>query len=899
VKDGCRPKFARTRHAGGLLQTSQHRTSAELRYADIFSFTRQQLRSYASGEPAGDPRNAVDGNSAKARRTARRLRSSPQPNASTVDMSAREGSDARIRRVVSQNRIRRVATQTRIRRVDSQTIMPSRTHRTARTLRSAQRPKLPRVDTPIRKGSRVRIRRIGSQTLAGSALSAKRRIRALNVALKSMDAFRSHYRHSKRSLLEQGIYRSLRRRIITLERTQPTLVDITKDGLTNANTIRAFAALDQHTYRLKRLSWSNRLQHDPQCASWAAMLFPSVGEYQEKLVWEKWQRMDVKTKETFWPSLLIYLLDKSPSKALLFLRLLNEETAIEKRRPHLVADALEHLSKFVTKNLSAGDRPGAQLTWPWNLLIPTFCDIFRSRFSAHPGICSQDLLLNITKLVDVNALKQIFDMLAEAKANMRYETVLHYANTFAKAGEHEYALLCLKRIAARSADTAQRDILMNRERCHWTCALIIRKSMAKSDHYHETTGIVAALVELGVRLNTLLYNAIISNAMEAGDYTTAFAVYNNLGDNGLEPNEHTFSILLHGCTMTDDPAKFQDFAEHCAQVARELRDPWLATDCLYYLYVRYCGERTQDPEAYNMLSRAYQKMFSTTPLEPLWNLARIPRASSSPSAATDTFTPMEPPPLALYIMLQAGIRHTAPFGNNSLWNLFLMFTHLTQTKYHPALVKLAKDPVIWNAFLLAFCRARQFDSASRLVKHMTDHSPQPNVYSWNIFMQGFFKTGQVQAAERVFEIMRSRGIEPDQFTYGTLLRGYVRVQHYGRIEAAMELVDAEDQMDPKLLQALAKVHDRQRLTDAMERAQSKRLEKEEEKARVAEAKERWTAPTFPAMFGTERGGSEGKNIAKTNDGGDMEALDNGRVAKGDPLGSLGSVMGRRSVLPRR
>jgi pentatricopeptide repeat protein len=802
-RGGYRLKLTRGKSANGFLQASSSpavttntrisRTPVQLRYADIFSFARQQLRSYSAAKPTLDARNGPDSTPAKAHRTTRRNRSPRKSTASAANYPPeghKKAAEEKVRMVVSGPR------------------------------------RIPKDISTV-------------------SIFCRRRTRAARTAQKRLATYLSHTVHPKRTLVQQGRYRSLKRRVFTFTQTSSTLVDLRQYGGQSWSQMRAFAALDRSIYGgVKRSSWPVRIQHDPRCASWAAVLFQDVGSHHEEYLWKRWLDIDEETRESCWQQLLLYLLHRSPGDALLFLRLLNRETAVRNRKPEIVADALEHLAKLHAKNLYVGDSWGAKLAWNRDVFVPTFYQIFCSQLSAYRGICSQDLLFNVANLATIEDLKRIFDLLVKAKSNMLYETLLHYANAFARAGEHEYALLCLKRIAARSTNIAQRQALMNRTRCRWTCALIIRKSMVKSDRYHETTGIVAALVHIGVQLDTLVYNAIISNAMEAGDYTTAFAVYNNLADNGLKPNKHTFSILLHGCAMTNDPRKFQGFAEYCAEVAKELRDPWLATDYLYYLYVRQSREDGRGPQDLTLLSRAYTELFSTTPLEPLWNLARLPGTPSSQQASADGFMPMEPPPLALYIMLQVGIRNTANLSNNHTWKLFLMFTHLVQAKYHTTLTKLAQDPVIWNAFLLTFCHAQQFDSASRLIKHMTDHSPQPNVYSWNIFMQGFFKTSQVQAAERVYEIMRSRGVEPDQFSYGTLLRGYVKVQHFERIGAAMEHVDAEQQLDPKLLHALARVHDRKRLTDKMEQARSTKMHMEEEEARRASAQElkRWSAP---------------------------------------------------------
>jgi pentatricopeptide repeat protein len=198
-------------------------------------------------------------------------------------------------------------------------------------------------------------------------------------------------------------------------------------------------------------------------------------------------------------------------------------------------------------------------------------------------------------------------------------------------------------------------------------------------------------------------------------------------------------------------------------------------------------------------------------------------------------------------MLQSRIQE-APAGTSAnthaianLDQLYQGFKVLLKRNSEPSLTKLAKTPIIWNAFLLAFCKNQQFASASQLLKDMTTASTPPNIYSWNIFMQAFFKTGQVQAAERVFEIMRSRGVDPDQFTYGVLLRGYAKAQHIDRIGEIMQHVDSEAEMQPDLLRMLAHVEARNKLMATLEKSRvNKELAaREKSKAKAEGEKKKW------------------------------------------------------------
>ena len=113
-------------------------------------------------------------------------------------------------------------------------------------------------------------------------------------------------------------------------------------------------------------------------------------------------------------------------------------------------------------------------------------------------------------------------------------------------------------------------------------------------------------------------------------------------------------------------------------------------------------------------------------------------------------------------------------------------------------------------------------------------------------MQAFFKTGQVQAAERVLEIMSNKSLKPDQYTYGVLLRGYAKAQIVERLGDIVGHVEAEQELDPDMLRALATVVDRQRLMHTLEESRRRKEAEAQERAN-REAREehlRWQPPQF-------------------------------------------------------
>jgi pentatricopeptide repeat protein len=765
----------------------------ETRYTDIFAFARRCVRSYSTD--GAIPRKVV-------------TRTQTKPQAASSADAARE---------------------TLILKRRGHPPVKATARKVASKKRVAPR-KTPGVEG-ARKASILNQRGPQLAALRSKALAVERKRLATCIA-NELD-------HSVENFMKHGQYRSLRRRITNLEHWDEIQLDLRS----RFTLIRAFAALDRSLYAgIGRHTRKIILNHDPRCVQWSASLFQDSAEHGLQKVWDNWRLFSVGTRESIYQRLLIYLLDRKPARAMQFIYILARDRLENGRKTEAIADALGHLSKIhnegvydVKKGWGTDHDPSKRK------FVADFVHIFLQAFTAHRKICSQDLLYNLATIADSKDLKRVWDCIIENRAFIGFDTILHYANTFAKAGDISSALGCLDELKAMS-NTEGWEAISGRERLRWTFALILRKSMSKNQDYHETPLIVAAIVRLGIKLDILLYNVVMHNAMEARDYPTAFKVYNALESNGLEADKHTYSILLHGCTAQGNPAMFSQFAQHCAEVAEEIKDPWLATDYIYYIYT--CHQNDSDKaQTAARLQQAYLRFFPARCLELLIR-NRIRWAVLAASDAQSDAAKPDPPPVALYIMLQARIQEALAANTQQVEDLYQGFKVLVKRESEPALTRLAKDPVIWNAFLLAFCQKQQFASASQLIKDMTEESPQPNIYSWNIFMQAFFKTGQVQAAERVFEILRSRGVDPDQFTYGVLLRGYAKAQHVDRIGETMQHVDAEAEMEPDLLRMLAHVENRNKLMVTLEKSRIHKQVNAQEKAN-AEAQEeekRWTAP---------------------------------------------------------
>ncbi|PVI07776.1 hypothetical protein DM02DRAFT_511551 [Periconia macrospinosa] len=709
--------------------------------------------------------------------------------------------------------------------------MPAILHRTAtRPVPLKTRPKHridrePKLDVGLIR--KVLVRNSGSAWLP---FEVRRRKTQRALRLQIQRYLQNTSRDDRSILQNDGRYRSLRRRHLNFKRssTESMSLNIQEGRLDSVlGRLRAFASLDYLGYpkQLKNITHELRLQHDQQCPSWISMLFPNGDS--TKMA-ENWMSFEPDLRAKIWPYLLIYLLEYQPDWALQFIRMLIEQPKIVYTpKLDMIADALTHISSIYTRRLRRVDANSqARDAEVASQLVP-ICYYFMQCGPAF-RMFSQSFFYNMTRLADIEDLKLLLELLEGSPIFLLSATHLQFANTFAKAGEQDFALRCLKAVRSKTNDFKRYLKIVNREPFRWSCALLLRLSSRNGQNYHDMPALVAQIVEMGVQLDTLLYNVIMKNAMEAGDYSTAFQVFNTLSDHGLTPTEYTFATLLYGCTTSNEPAKYNDYAEHCLQQAKTLRYQWLAADYLYYHYI--CSYRSidewQDHDFQNLLG-IYSEIFDTGPLELFFGpRIRRPATSEEENDTTSTFEPLPPVPLALYIMLQARIQVDLRISYHRVWELYLRFEKLVREKANPHINEMAMRPMIWNAFLLVCCRNQQFSHASHIMEEMRARGRQPNRYSWTMMMQAFFRAGQTAAGERIYGWMMTHGIEVTNFTHGAILIEYARNERYEDIGKIMDHADSE-QLDPDVLGALGKVRDRWALLKEMQESEKRKKQERE------------------------------------------------------------------------
>lgn len=660
-----------------------------------------------------------------------------------------------------------------------------------------------------------------------------RRLNAIRLTREQLGQYKSLLggnKEQQKQALQISWVRLRQRRLIVLLLKRPKTLNIVKRKQEWRTFERiwmdGFAVLNRPfdpwlRYRSNRV----RLRLHPKSEDWARDFYPSdiSAEEQQKL-WESLGR----SKASIWPHILLYLLQKCPNRALLFLQVTN----VHPFPPAIaVSDALEFLARIQVEKVK---NTGAVEIAP--SILSAFFNIYQSTPSEFGNSISQELVHLLLAISSPEEARTLYGFLYSKNVQLRWYTLLHFASAFGKGGEYELGLDALKKGATAEA-VVSTDIFKQ------SCTSVIRGSVIGGNSYHATSDIVAGLLQMGVRFNIHLYTVIIHNAVEAGDIQMAFRVFNLLEENGVAPNSFTYSILLQGCKESDNPETFQDFANHCAQMAKELKDPWLATEYMHYLYV--CQQRRNNRYTLKILTEAYCQFFSPRPLIDMKILA--------PTFASETWIDrMAPCCMSLYLIIATDLQCRGEETSDAqLYRIYWRFRELVQIG-HPHIAQLAEKPHIYNAFLAAFCsRESMLKNATQVIRDMTTEliptavhergqhriSPAlPDVYSWTIFMNGFVRFRQMAAAERVLGLMKKRNLEPTNITWSTLLRGYAQAQNLEKIGEVMRSVQEHGIiLNTRTLHDLGQIQDRKGLMSALEQS----AETQQAKLDNSELEKRW------------------------------------------------------------
>lgn len=340
-------------------------------------------------------------------------------------------------------------------------------------------------------------------------------------------------------------------------------------------------------------------------------------------------------------------------------------------------------------------------------------------------------------------------------------------------------------------------------------SLLLRRSKGAGGQYHDSSTIVAALSDIGVRLNLTMFNVLMLNAAEMNDPATAWRIYDLIFDNGVQPDTFTNVILLSMCRKTNDKASYKALYRGIKPEQRQLALR-LATEimlCRYHFNAR---------ENFEHILRFYELHFDLEPLRALRIVTPEMERMLVTRERNENNPKMQPSPTALSIIIRIYARRTQV--QQPVRRVYDAFQEQL-IKLNPLVLPLVTTTHVYNVFLKAICRTSNTVLNWRsIVTDMKRSLPTmpaaaaPDLQTWNIILNSCMACEFHDEARKVWNTMRAEGHTPDAISWNTRLDGLSKKQDTaGVADTLKRMIAAGIEADDFTKKALNRIRDQQLL----------------------------------------------------------------------------------------
>ncbi|KAF2086118.1 hypothetical protein K490DRAFT_67041 [Saccharata proteae CBS 121410] len=469
-------------------------------------------------------------------------------------------------------------------------------------------------------------------------------------------------------------------------------------------------------------------------------------------------------KRRTWQNVLLLLLHQKPRYTLDFLI---ATSGMFNDNVMAVADAMLHLSRIPDgPNFEDPER---------------FHQVFHDLIQRTPQLVrtlSQGLIVNMLQMASLEQIQALWGV----KTYFSKWTLCYFAHRFGGYGDTGQALVALNK-------SLQYRISPNSKLFLSLCSHVLRKSTVNRDAYQQSSQTLSAMLEMGVKLDRILYNIIMHNAVDAGDFPTALQIYELILEKGLQPDEYTFTILTKGLKGGGDNDTLRRIISAASEAFPHLKERnFLATEILHCVYLRFLPRNPE--EAFDGLVKTYSRFFDVTPLQ---NLGIIP----GPPSVHD----YEVSEAALGIMIIAYVRLIAVNDEDLTHQLYERYMQMPRIHRTHA----------YNAFLLAYTAHKEtLHLVPTVLQDMAasseTHDTLPNQHTWSILVAGFMRHGQPQAAGQFWKKMKEVGGKANAVTWDTLIQGYVAKQDADSVlDALREMISEGVDMEEHTMRAVGRL----------------------------------------------------------------------------------------------
>lgn len=506
--------------------------------------------------------------------------------------------------------------------------------------------------------------------------------------------------------------------------------------------------------------------------------------------------------ERMWRNVMLWCLKYSRRQALM---LLLATLKGRKYRPprYAVSDCLDFLARHFLFKVSNPNPLALDAIW---LLTCRFIDGASNQDQTFP--VSQHLVHLVVKHSDDARVLSFYWLLGLNKALLHVNTMLKFLDKFLDMGRINLSMNVLGTIAKTNFD-------LSADRIQMACVKLLRARFDTQKEYTARSNVLTQILEMGIRPKVPMFNAILLNAGEGGDFASAWQMYGLAKENALIPDSITYGVLLKGAILSGDFSNLEMVIREIQTNGEVLQDLRLVSDVLNAISLVSQGD-----EFGSMLD--FYKQYCD--LRPLQELSLCGEETKAPPGAN--CHGVWPTSYILTRMILAYVRlHQGSLGLIRNYNLY--YLHVQEN--HPLIAPLAQADIVANSFILAFGKnLGTLQHCTTVVRHMLEFSSPkfatfdsvpytaPTVRTWSILVAAYFRNRQPRAAEKVLDMMRERGIHGDKVTWNTLVSGYAGLRDVSAaVDSVKKMEAAGFEVDTYTTKGLGKLSIWDRLTKAL------------------------------------------------------------------------------------
>ena len=476
-----------------------------------------------------------------------------------------------------------------------------------------------------------------------------------------------------------------------------------------------------------------------------------------------------------------------------------------KYRPprYVVSDCLELLARhFLFKN----PEPSSMAIDAIWLLTCKFIDGNKDQEQSYT--VPQELIYLVAQHSDDSRVLSLYWLLGLNKAVLHADTMLHFLDRFLDMGRINLSMKLLGTIANTDFD-------LTFDRIQMACIKILRARFDTQEEYTIRSNILTQILEMGIRPNVAMFNTILLNAGEGGDFANAWRMYCLAKESALVPDSITYSVLLKGAILGGEFSNIEMVIREIQTAGEVLQDLRLVDNVLNAIFL------VSPRDKFGAMLDFYKQHCD---LRPLQELSLCGDETKAPLSAK--CSGVWPTSYILTRMILAYVKQHRPFL--SLVHSYDLYYQCVKDN-HPLIAPLAQHDIVANSFILAFGRkSNTLQHCTTVVKHMLEFSSPsfttvesvpyvaPTVQTWSVLVAAYLRNGQKRAAEKVLHMMHERGIQPEKVTWNTLVSGYAGLQD---VDAAVKTVKRMEalgfEVDRYTSKGLAKLRTQEYLSKAL------------------------------------------------------------------------------------